>query len=194
VFDAGGSGGVWDPWRDRPARAWAVEGAPGWWTVALANWDDERREVATALADLGIPAGRFRAYDVWRNLPLDDVRTHVSARLDAHTALTIGLRPVATHPQVVGTTRHVVQGALDVVDEHWDAAQRTLRARATALDARAYAVTVAAPKGQRPVECTASRSCTLRRLDSGHVVIEWPAGGGADDLEWAVRFQPRAGP
>jgi len=89
---------------------------------------------------------------------------------------------------VIGTTRHVVQGAIDVTEETWDAAARTLAARSTNLDGREYAVTVAVPKGMRPGTCKADVPCTVRRLESGHAVIEWPAGGDGRDIKWELSF------
>jgi hypothetical protein len=33
----------------------------------------------------------------------------------------LALRPVVDHPQVVGTSRHITQGIVDLSDEKWDA-------------------------------------------------------------------------
>src|SRR2546422_7088554 len=37
---------------------------------------------------------------------------------------TVAIRPAVARPQVIGTTRHVVQGAVDVADETWDPTTR----------------------------------------------------------------------
>ena len=87
-----------------------------------------------------------------------------------------------------GTTRHIVQGAIDIVGETWDRATRTLRATSQNLDARAYAVTIAVPPGLEPGECTAEIPCTVKHLPSGHVVVEWPDGTQGKDVEWQLRF------
>ena len=174
---------------DRAPGIWVAAGAPRWWTVTLVNWDDEARDLAVALRDLGITATRLHAYDVWRDAPLADVRERLGARLEAHGTLTVALRVVATHPQVIGTSRHVVQGAVDLMEEEWDPATRTLRARSTMLDARAYAVTLAVPPGLRPLQCTANPPCAVERLPSGHVVLRWAAGGAGGDIAWAMQFR-----
>src|SRR2546422_1284382 len=98
---------------------------------------------------------------------------------------TVAIRPAVARPQVIGTTRHVVQGAVDVADETWDPTTRTLKAKSTNLDGRAYAVTIAVPKGLRPGVCKADVPCTVRRLESGHAVLEWPAGGDGRAIGWA---------
>src|SRR2546422_2132257 len=78
---------------------------------------------------------------------------------------TIAIRPAVARPQVIGTTRHVVQGVVDVADETWDPTTRTLKAKSTNLDGRAYAVTIAVPKGLRDRKST--------RLNSSHGYISY---------------------
>ncbi|MGH7701413.1 MAG: alpha-galactosidase [Gemmatimonadales bacterium] len=189
VYDGGGEGGLWSGRRERPALAWVAQGAPRWWTVALTNWDAEPRDLSVPLADLGIAGARFAAYDVWRDAPLTDVRTAVQTTLEPHATLLLALRPASAHPQVIGTTRHLVQGAVDVRDEAWDRSAAVLRGRAAAQDERAYAVTIAVPRTLRPAACRADPPCETRRLPSGHVVLTWPGGGDGRDLQWELRFR-----
>lgn len=174
---------------DGSAAIWVAEGGPRWWTVVLVNWGDDPREFAVALRDLGIAGPRLTAYDVWSDAPLPDVREHLTATVEPHGVLVVALRPAAGRPHVIGTTRHVVQGALDLADERWNATTRTLSARSTALDGRAYRVTIAVPATLRPAACRADVECAMQRLDSGHVVLEWPEGGDGRDITWEVRFR-----
>jgi hypothetical protein len=191
---ARGAGGVWSVERDGPPRAWVVEGAPRWWTVVMANWEDEPQAVSLPLAALGITGNKFTAYDVWRDAALADLEDTLIATLEPRSARTLALRAVAARPQVIGTTRHVVQGAIDVTDEAWDAATRTLSATSINLDGRAYAVTLAVPKGLRPARWQANVACSMRRLDAGQVVLAWPAGGDGRDITWELTFKPAARP
>ena len=189
---AGAGGGLWSVQRDAPSRAWVTEGAPRWWTVVLVNWEDDPLSTSLPLGTLGIAGARFTAYDVWRAAPLADLTDAITVTLEPRSTLTLGVRPAAARPLVIGTTRHVVQGAIDVADETWDAATHTLAAKATNLDQRAYGVTVAVPKGMRPGTCKADVACTVRRLESGHAVIEWPAGGDGRDIKWELSFRSMA--
>jgi hypothetical protein len=176
-------------------RVWITEGAPRWWTIVLANWAGAAAEFAVPLADLGIGAGtRCDAYDVWSNLPLAPVADALRTSVPPRSSMTIALRATSARPQVIGTTRHTVQGAIDVTDETWDAATRTLRCRATNLDSRAYGITIAIPPDAKPAACTArtggaSVACVMRQLESGHVVVEWAEGAASGDVEWAMTFE-----
>ncbi len=189
VIDSGGPGGLWSVRRDRPASTWIVEGAPHWWTLALLNWGDEPRIVAQSLPVLGISGARFAVYDVWGEQPIPDVQQTLGATIPPHSALVVALRPSATRPQIIGSTRHIVQGAVDISEEHWDATTRTLRAKSLNLDGRPYAVTIAVPRGLRvrAGACKSGVACTVKRLQSGHALVEWP-GGTAADLNWSVTF------
>ena len=184
-----GSGGIWSVRRSRPPRVWVAEGAPRWWTVVVVNWETEPLDVSLPLATLGITGAMFDAYDVWRDAPVASLKGGLALTLEPRAARTIAIRPAAARPQVIGTTRHVVQGAVDVAEESWDATTRTLKAKSTNLDARAYAVTIAVPKGLRPGVCKADVPCTVRRLQSGHALLEWPAGGDGRDIGWALNFK-----
>ena len=190
VTDSGGAGGLWSVSRDRPAGTWIVEGAPRWWTIVLVNWDDEPRTRTHSLAALGISSPRVTAYDVWAEQPLADVQQTLTATIAPHSTLTVALRGTVARPQrpqIIGTTRHIVQGSVDIRDENWDAAARTLSAKSVNLDGRPYAVTIGVPRSLRARVCKSSVACTIKRLDSGHAVVEWPAGTSAD-LDWSVTF------
>ena len=189
VYDGGGDGGFWSVRRDRPPARWVVEGAPQWWTVTLVNWDETARDLSTALSALGIGGTRFTAYDTWADRPLADLTDTLPARLEPHQSVTVAIRPALPRPQVVGTTRHVVQGAVDVAGETWTAGTRTLAARGTHLDGRAYAVTIAVPKGWRAGACKSDPPCTLRPLGTDHVVLEWGAAPDLQEVAWSVSFR-----
>ena len=194
VYDGAGPGGIWSMRRDAPPAHWVVAGAPRWWTVALINWEDEPRQLTVPLGTLGIGGAKFDAYDVWRDAPLTLPKDVLAAALEPHSTLTVAVRAAAAHPQVIGTTRHIVQGAVDIADETWDAGARTLRARSVNLDSRAYAVTVSVPKGIRPGSCKADVPCTVKSLQSGHAVLEWAAGGDGRDIRWELSFRSVTGP
>jgi len=153
------------------------------------NWEDEPQDVSLPLAALGIVGAKFDGYDVWRDTAVTDVKDRLTFTLEPRSARTLAIRPAVARPQVIGTTRHIVQGAVDIADETWDATTRQLKAKSTNLDGRAYAVTIAVPKGLRPGACKADVPCTVRRLESGHAVLQWAAGGDGRDIKWELSFR-----
>jgi hypothetical protein len=160
--------------------------AADWRTALVINWDEGPVDRKVRLADLGLPTGAYHGYDVWAGTPRR-VTDPLPVSLDAHDCLVLGLRPRADHPLVIGTTRHVVQGSVDLADEHWDAKAQTLSGRAVKLDGRPYGVTIAAA-GWTPDELHADRPGRVRVVDSEYLVLEWP-GGERGDLAWQLSLK-----
>jgi hypothetical protein len=173
------------------ASVWVAR-SDDWQTVLMVNWDDNRNdERVLRHADLGLAPGPYHAYDVWSGTPVpagDPFRV----TLEPHDCRVLGIRPRVSHPQIIGTTRHVIQGAVDLRDEHWDAAARVLSARAVNLDGRAYGVTVAA-SGWIPDVLQGDRPGVIRVIDSEYLVLEWP-GGERGDLAWQLTLKPAGRP
>ncbi|HYT69960.1 MAG TPA: hypothetical protein VEK78_01180, partial [Gemmatimonadales bacterium] len=65
-------------------------------------------------------------------------------------------------------------------------------AKSANLDGTAYAVTIAVPKGMRPGACKADVPCAVKRLESGHAVLEWAAGADGRDIKWELSFRSPA--
>lgn len=189
VYDGGGDGGFWSVRRDAPPGWWIAEGADRWWTVALVNWTDDPMTVAVPMGALGLETRRYAIYDVWADAPQPDIAEAIAATVAPHAALVLAMRPTASRPQVIGSTRHIVQGAIDIGAEAWDQATRTLRVTSRNLDARRYAVTIAVPPGLEPGECSSDIPCTVTRLVSGHAVIEWADGTHGKDVSWQLSFR-----
>src|SRR5207244_1769447 len=79
-------------------------------TVVVVNWEDDPRDASLPLGAVGIKGAKFDAYDVWRDAPVTDLKDFT---LEPRSARTVAIRPAVARPQVIGTTRHVVQGAVD---------------------------------------------------------------------------------
>src|SRR6266516_2327506 len=139
-------------------------------------------------AALGITGAKFAAYDVWGDTPLADVGATLSAKLEPRSSLTVALRAALARPQVVGTSRHVVQGAVDLTDERWAQATRTLYGKSVNLDGQPYTVTIAVPRGMRAATCKSDLPCTVKRLPGGQAVLQWQKSDGRD-LSWEVKFR-----
>lgn len=178
VFDGGGPGGLYSFRRDRPP-SWVLAGVrDGWWMLAAVNWDEAPRRMATDLAAIGL-AGPLTVYDVWRERRGPDVDGRWSGLVAARSATVVSLRRRTRWPCVIGTTRHVVQGAVDLGDERWDARARVLRGQGLRLDGRPYAVTIALPAGFEARSCRADVGCRLETEGTeGTAGTEVTAGPG----------------
>ncbi len=131
----------------RPSDWWAV--------VAVLNWGDDPDESGATPADLfrgsgmlTAGAGAWHAYD-----PLDDRYLGVFLADDAlapvapHGVLCARLTPVTPEPQLVGTSMHISQGAVETAESRWDEAANALIVRTADLYGRTGDLFVSVPDG-----------------------------------------------
>ena len=86
-----------------------------WWVVGLINWSDETVETTLRPADLGLPPDRYHVYNYWRRRYLGLVRDEVKIpQHQRHETLVLLLKPVQELPDLLATTFHVCQGAVEV--------------------------------------------------------------------------------
>jgi len=84
-----------------------------------------------------------------------------------HSAKLLSLRPVANHPQIVSTTFHFGQGAVEIEDAGFDAAQRALTVRLTPPANRQGEVIIHVPPPyhEQRLESDAAAASMARRPD-----------------------------
>ena len=73
--------------------------------------------------------------------------TSLTAELPAASCRVLAVRPVADCPQLLSTSRHVTQGIVDVLEEHWDAATRTLSGTSRVVGDDPYELRIVVPAG-----------------------------------------------
>jgi len=93
-----------------------VEHAWGrWWVAALVNWRDHTVETTVRLADLDLPPGEYHVYHYWRRRYLGLARDAITIlRHRPHETLVLLFKPASERPDLLTTTFHVCQGAVEV--------------------------------------------------------------------------------
>jgi len=86
-----------------------------WWVVGVVNWEDRTTETTVRLTELGIPPGRYHVYHYWRRRYLGIADDAVTIRRhQPHETAVLLLKPVSESPDLLTTTFHVCQGAVEV--------------------------------------------------------------------------------
>ncbi|MFW6082763.1 MAG: hypothetical protein ACOC8C_01775, partial [Chloroflexota bacterium] len=86
-----------------------------WWIAAVINWGDTTQETTLRLSDAGLPAGRYHVFHYWRRRYLglaDDTVT--LSRHQPHETAVLLFKPASHRPDLLTTTFHVGQGAVEV--------------------------------------------------------------------------------
>jgi len=123
-----------DVFEHNPARLWnmpIVRDFGRWHVVGLFNVDDDQQgqpiTQTIRLADLGLdPAREYLVYEFWSNQFLGAVRGQFTRALAAPDCEVYSLVERQDHPQLLSTSRHVRQMALDIRDLQWDPAAKVL--------------------------------------------------------------------
>jgi hypothetical protein len=95
--------------------------------LGVFNWIDEPATVSVPL-----PEDDTHIFEVWERRYLGVRNGSLDVVLPAHGCALLRLTPALDRPQVVGTTFHVLQGAIEVAEEAWDDPALRLRVRPVA--------------------------------------------------------------
>jgi hypothetical protein len=155
-----------------------------WDVVALFNWDT--RSTASLRLDpkeLGWPAGGYVYYDVWEKKLLGIGKSGLTLGLPPTSCKLLAARPVTGHPQLVGTSRHITQGADDLVEARWDAAAGKWIGRSRVVGGDPYQLRFTLPPGWT---CAAPKATI-----EGPLAVFTLRSDQNQTHPWQVRFQQR---
>ena len=128
---------------ERPFAAWSV--------VAFFNPDLETAvERRFALGRLGLDATKiYLAFDFWKQRFVGEVANELSVTVQPGSVTLLALHAATGTPQVLSTSRHVTQGAIELEDVRWSEPERTLSGISLGPPRSAHDVFVHVP-GERP--------------------------------------------
>jgi hypothetical protein len=125
-----------------PARVWVLTydvTGQRHAVVGLFNWSDADALISCSLEPLGLgPDAPHSGFDFWSKQLTPVFTRELSLPVPARTCRIIAVREHTPHPIVLSTSRHVTQGATDLVEEHWDGARRTLSGASRAVGQDPY--------------------------------------------------------
>jgi hypothetical protein len=98
--------------------------------IGMFNWESQEQQFDCALDRLGLDADlEYEAFDYWQNALVPPVKGRLRVSVPAESCRILAVRPKASHPRLLSTSRHITQGVVDVLEERWDAAGWTLHGR-----------------------------------------------------------------
>jgi alpha-galactosidase len=105
---------------ERPFASWSV--------VALFNPDlDTAVERRVSLSRLGLdPAKTYLAFDFWRRQLVGEITNDLALKIGPGSVTLLALHAATGAPQLLSTSRHVTQGAIELEDVRWNAGEGAL--------------------------------------------------------------------
>lgn len=112
-----------------PPEIWHAGIDAGWEEYAVAaffNWKGGAAAYEVSTSDLGLEDGGYIAYEFWSRRFLGAFSEKLAFGLEQETCGIIAVRKHSGRPQVAGTSRHILQGAVELQDAAWDEEQSRL--------------------------------------------------------------------
>ena len=188
-----------DYFEEPIARIWLVtdtNGQPRRNVVGLFNWDDDDYRFDYSLVRTGLDDDVYVGFDFWGDRLVESIRDRFTFTLPARSCMVLAVRPEASHPQVLSTSRHVTQGMIDLVEERWDEGASVLRGVSRVVGGDRYELRVVLPRGDaRPVSAVgvsaADRDAgvTIDQVSSaGRLIRVEIASPTSREVAWTVTF------
>jgi len=128
--------------------------------IGLFNWDQNQpTTIEHTMERIGLDAEKpYVAFDFWADRFVDGpIQGTLKQTLPGGTCRILAVRPAADHPQLVSTSRHITQGVIDVLEETWNGATKTLSGKSQVVGDDPYELRIALPSAGkwRAVRCNA---------------------------------------
>lgn len=114
--------------------------------IGLFNWDEKKpAHISCPLAKIGLPkTGRYVGFDYWADEFAAPFEGSLESDLPPASCRILAIRPVSGQPQVIGTSRHITQGIVDILEETWDGKTQQLSGVSRVVANDPYEVRIAA--------------------------------------------------
>ncbi|HUS92437.1 MAG TPA: alpha-galactosidase, partial [Phycisphaerae bacterium] len=180
---------------DRPFDHWSV--------LARFQWGEERKEQKgkwelqgaaeqkVAFADLGLHGDReYLVFEFWTQKFLGRFKASFTApAMDPNTVMQVfAIREARPHPWVLSTTRHISQGGVSLLDEHWDGSGKVLSGRSAVVMGDPYILSVHVPAAYRLKSAVVSGEKVETRVE-GTVASVRIVPSATKALDWRIQFE-----
>ncbi len=168
---------------NRPFDRWNVLARFQWAEKREKEWKFDLKgvsETVVKFADLGLPADReYLVFEFWSQQFLGRVKDSFTVpAMDENTAMQVfAIREARSHPWIIGTTRHLSQGGVSLLDEKWNAEKNILSGKSKVVIDDPYVLTIHLPAGY-----------SLESAEAGDEKVQITQ----KDKTAAVRFVPSA--
>ncbi|WP_035610891.1 alpha-galactosidase [Haloferula sp. BvORR071] len=138
-----------DYFQNDPARIWDLHyqvGGTTRHTVGLFNWSDAPLTIEVTAESLGLdPAKGYHLFEFWSKTH-DRFSGKISRSLPGRSCLVLAVTPESAEPAVLSTSRHITQGAVDLLKANWENEALTGTSKVVANDP--YEIRIA-PHGKK---------------------------------------------
>jgi len=151
VYDGGGPGGIYNIQPTNLPAIWnlpVVKSFERWNVVGLFNWTSEKKAVTIKPLQLGLSKKKtYLLYELWADQFLGEFSGDRTLTISPTSSNILTIHEKTDRPVILSTSRHIVQGAIDLVNEEWDKSRMTLSVTAEKLLKGSYSIVLYVPEG-----------------------------------------------
>ena len=160
----------------------AKPGMEPWDVLAVFNWDEHKAaSLVVEPKDLGLPTGDYLYYDAWEKKLLGTSESGWKLTLPPTSCRLLTVRPRVDRPQLLGTSRHITQGADDLIEARWNPEAMTWSGKSAVVGGDPYELRFTLPAGWK---CTSPAA----KLESGLVVLTL-TNQQSSAMPWSITFR-----
>jgi alpha-galactosidase len=151
-----------------------------WVLLGLFNSEESEREIPVRWRELGLPRGEYHAVEFWSGSYLGLSAIGVSLRVPGHGAAVLAIRARRDEPQLLSTSFHISQGAVEIKDWRYDPVRDTVEWEAQLGREALGTFVIWLPPHLRPRQLTSSSGMvTWQQSTGGQLVVTAEVRGDA---------------
>ena len=193
-----------DLFENELAQAWHVSNPaqPQRHLIALFQWDANKAgSFSRTVEQLDLPPGEtWVGYEYWSNTLVAPFRERLETTVPGASCKVISLVAARPHPQVLGSSRHITQGLIDLHEETWTASTSTLSAGSDLVANDSCEVRILAASGNSAKAATvklddasAKAGATAEIQQLGPLVRLTLKSPVSRRVDWSLQFAPASG-
>ena len=178
-----------------PARIWRLTyniGEHKHMIVGFFNWSDEDTNIVVPVQRLGLKSdSKYTGLEFWSKNVFKFSKT-LSRHIPARSCEVISIKEEMNHPILLGTSRHITQGAIDLLEEKWQAKDDILSGQSKIVANDPYELSIVVPIGHR------SWIVESIKVDGNNVISEFSQNGSllkvkiispiSQNIKWEIKF------
>lgn len=166
--------------------------------IGLFNWSSQAEELSLPLKGIGLPqAEEYIAFDFWSGELFKPFKGTLRLTVPGAACRILAVRPLLPRPFLIGTSRHVTQGILEVKKEAWDAPSKTLAGTSAVVAEDVYELRIVAraPHADWSLEkaavsaADADAGVTIAASETNGLVRAVIKSPASRDVAWTVCFK-----
>jgi len=132
----------------------------------------------------------YVAFDYWQNALVPPFKGRLQATVRGESCCVLAVKPVAIHPQLISTSRHITQGIVDVLDEKWHGGSKTLTGRSRIVGGDPYELRIVLPNNDWTASSVgASGGSKISFSQNDGLVRATILSPKSKEVNWTVRFK-----